>query len=746
MASPFSKYTGEQVPQTNILPATTEMARQTYESISGFGKDIAGALMKYQAKNEERQKNSIFAANVISQFLEAPEELTDEQDRPNAPVLSQTAPSHIRQLYKKAESEGNGDWVSGMSGVSGLELESFLELQTKYKVEEKERRQNEFQQAGLDLQRAGHTLAERKFELDKQASEVGIKTALFNLERAKATAATQDEIALLTKQKLQLEVDYEKLVGPDKARAFKLTLEGQELDLAGKRRTESKLQMMDAVTAAQVAPTKTLQYESKTNRLYGQAEIDGQVINSFDLEAELKKIDPNLKLEDVDGDGVLDPVVTGEAPAVPVATQIARGMTGDAKFEVADRAADTNSTLNNKFIQSVYDEVTRLYPSIKTQIDFEFKLNPATGGQNKDLQNRTNPAEQYAVALKWFKTPSVQAALSQKYKAVAPTSVIDRVKILYTSPYEDSVIKTETYQLNEQQIWDAKIESVKASFAKAGKPFTLDNRDVYKAVNLYGGYMPSVINGVQGFVSPKGEFMSTAQFAQLGLPSSLPETEWKAKQQIHNRFLKDYAAVAVKDANGNVSVKGGQMTDTGYRIFFLTRDPNQPINDARATDFGQTEQTITQLKKDLNKADTFVDKMTEMWGTGDFYDVVIGAWTGGKWNKEYTANQRGLETFRKYFIAPGTETEKDAERLADLMAEPSFSGWRNRETSQEILQIARSLIVDGIMIEAESKGFTVVPPNGGVDKRLSPEQRQAMAERIASLTGVTLPSQETKKK
>lgn len=746
MASPFSKYTGEQVPQTNILPAYTEMARQRYESIAGFGKDIAGALMKYQAKNDERQKNAMIAANAITQFLEAPEELTDEQDRPNAPVLSATAPSHIAKLYKKAESEGNGDWVAGMSGVSGLELEAFLEMQTKYKIEDRQNKDDAFRQAGLRLQEAGHQLQLDRFAVEKRATEVGIEAAVFNLQRAKANAATQDELAQIDLNLKRLMLKYEEQVGPAKAKDFMLQLEGKELQVKGLRRAEDAASTLDAIKAAQVPLTKTLTYEESHPKVYGQARIDGVDVDTFDLEAAIKKVDPNLTLKDLDGDEVLDVVAPVSEQAVPVSTQIARKMTGDNNFVDADRAADTKSTLNDKFISSVYEEVLKQYPQLKPELDAEFKFNPTTGGTNKDLQNRTNPAEQYAVAKKWFSAPSIQAALATKYKATPVTSPVDRIQIYYTNPYDDSVTKTETFALNEQAIWDAKIESVRQSFAKAGKPFTMDNRDVYKAVNLYGGYMPVTLpNGVQGFVSPKGEFMSLSQFAELGVPSSLPKTEWESKQKIHNRFLQDYAAILVKAADGSVTIKGGQSTGTGYTIGFLTSDQNNPIKDARAVDFGETEKTIAQLKRDLNKADTFVDKMISMWGEGDFYDIVIGPWVGGKWSKEYTANQRGFETFRKYFIAPGTETEKDAERLADLMAEPSFSGWRNREVSEKILNLARQLVIDGMRIEAETKGFFIKADEAkgipSVDK-LTPEQRQAIMYKMAEFGGITLPSQE----
>ncbi len=750
MASPFSKYTGEQVPMTNILPATTEMARQRFESIAGFGKDIGNAIAKYGERNQERVKNSMFAAGIVGKFLEAPEELTDAQDRPNPPVLSETAPAHIKQLYKKAESEGDGDWVAGMSGVSGLELEAFLALQGKYEKEEEVKFSRGIQERGLALQEEGHKLQLERFKVESRATEVNIQAAVFNLERAKATAATQDELTQIDLGLKKLLLQYEQQVGPEKAKAFMLELEGKKLQVKGLQRAEDAASALDEVKAAVVPQSKTLTYEEQVPKVYGQYEIDGQMMDSFDLAEAIKQIDPSLKLEDIDGDGVLDAIAPAVADAVPVNNQIARKMTGDNGFVVADRAADTKSTLNNKFIESVYNELIRMYPDKKALIDAEFKGNTVTGGTNKDTQNRVNPAEQYAIAKKWFDSPTIQSALAKKYGAVPVASPVSKVKILYTNPYNDTVQKSETYQLSEQAVWDAKIDSVKESFAKAGKPFTLDNRDVYKAVNLYGGYMPVTMpNGVQGFVSPKGEFMSMSQFAELGVPSSLPKTEWESKRNIHNRFLQDYAAVVVKDANGKISIKGGQTTDTGYTIGFLTRDPKNPINDARATDFGKTEETIAQLKKDLNKADVFVDRMMEMWDKGNFIDIVVGAWTGGQWNKEYTANQRGLETFRKYFIAPGTETEKDAQRLADLMAEPSFQGWRNKDVSMKVLELARSLVLDGIRIEAESKGFFVNAPAGkGIPETtpMTKEQKQAVLDKIASLTGVTLPSQESKKK
>lgn len=733
MASPFSKYTGEQVQPINYLPAIAEMNRQRYESMANFGKEIGDAISKYGQKNQERIKSSMFASGIISQYLEADPQMTDEQDRELPPVLSETAPSHITKLYNKAKNEGNGDWVAGMANVSGLELESFLALQGKWEKDEQLRKENDRADATLAIQKAGQDLALKRFEVDKKAADLTYEATLFNFNKLKERGATEDAL-----YKAEAEV---RMAAAKRAPTLAANeLEKQNLELASLRRANSVAEALDAVKMAKVPVTGTKQYKTTTEKVYGQYEIDGKFYDSFDLEAELAK--QGLGLRDIDGDGVLDAVAPQVENAITPELQIARRLSGDDSFVPADTIKGTvgSTTANATFTRNVYDRLLRMFPEKAEIIRSQFLANPETGGLDKDLGGNTNSARQYELAMKYFKSPTVQKMLTDEFKPVAVNSPVSKLKVLYTNPYNDDVVSEITYTKDEQAIWDSKIETVKESFAKAGKPFTLTNQDVYRAVNLYGGYIPFTINGQKFYMPPKGDTaISEAAFFSLGVPSSLPKSDWELKRNIHNTFLKDYAAtIVMKD--GKPTLVGGKRLESGYTWAFLAKNPNQPIDDAKSGDFDKVTEFVGRASTDLNKVDGYVDRMIEMWtpdsaNDPSFINVVLGNLFGGEWNSRYTANQRGLETFRKYFIAPGTETEKDAERLADQMAQPKFQLWRNPAIARETLELSRALIIDGIMMEAESKGFKIIPPEGkeGAVKRMTPEQRTAYKNRIAQL-------------
>lgn len=751
MASPFSKYTGEQVQPINILPATTEMARQRYESIANFGKEIGSAIEKYGVKNQERIKNSMFAAGIIGNHLERDPQMTDENDKELPPVISATAPAHIVKLYKKAESEGDGDWVSGMANVSGLEIEAFLANQGKWEKDEQVRRENDRADATLRINQAGQELAERKFKIDERAAGLAYEQALFNFQRLQSRAATDDEVHKAESELKLLAAKYAPYLN-------EAGLEKLRLELAGLRRTEGKLAALDEIRAAVVPLTGQKTYkESEVDKVYGQYELNGQFLDSFDLAKTLKEIDPSLTLKDIDGDGVLDAVAPVVQNAVTPELQLARKLAGDPNFvpPASNLAKDVegSTTSTSTFTRNMYNWLLANFPENAEQIKAKFLLNPKTGGLDKNLGGQENSAAQFETAMRFFRTPTVQSRMLTEIPTAPVNSPASKVTVLYTNPYTDVSEKTITYQLDEQTVWDAKIAQVKESFAKAGKPWTLSNQDVYRAVNLYGGYIPFVSpRGEKFYMGPDNKPLSESQFASLGVPTTLNETEWQAKQNIHNTFLKDYVGTILRTPDGKIQVKGGRQTSSGWIWLFNARDPNNPIRDAKSVDFGKVEEFIGKATTDLNKVDAYIDRMSAMWDNAEenpvegFYDVVVGNLFGGEWNSRYTANQRGLETFRKYFIAPGTETERDAERLADQMAEPKFQLWVNPDVAKEILALTRGLIVDAIRAEAEAKGFTVIPPEGIQEVRYTPEQRTAIKNRIAEVAGLAPVGAQTPKK
>ena len=766
MASPFSKYTGEQVQPINILPATTEMARQRYESIANFGKEIGSAIEKYGLKNQERVKNSMFAAGIIGKFLEAPEELTDEQDRPNAPVLSETAPAHIKQLYKKAESEGNGDWVSGMSGVSGLELESFLGLQAKYEKEEEIKFNRDMQTKGYELQLAGQKLQEDKFAVDKKRAEVDLDAAVFALNRAKTTAASQDELVALQIAAEKAKQAFAALANPVELEAKKKQLQLADFEIASKQRLEDAAKGIEAIKRAEVPTTKTETFVFPEKKVAGQVLIrnpDGSEVyqDSGDIEAILKQIDPSLTLKDIDNDGLPDAVKAVEGGAIPPEVQIARRLTGDNSYEVGDKASSakfSSPNSNAMFTKSMYDFVVKnaarlgMSPEQVEMFKKDMLTNPTTGKPDATLGGNTTSAAQYEKMVKWFKSPTVQGLLSEQFKPVPMYSKADKIQVMYASPYASEGSITKTTEINQKDVWRAKFAKVKSEFDAAKKPFYLTERDMFKAIGVFGNYTPvKMPNGTEMWEAPDGKLITEEEFLRLGSRQSTkePTTEWEAKRMIHNNFLQEYLPQVKKDTNGKVvGIEGGKDLGNGYNMYFVGNkktpiDPAMPVNSATSTNFEKTVETVAQLETDVLKSDKFVDNMLELWDKAGPLDASVLIWFGGRWGKQYTANQRGLETFRKYFLAPGTETEKDADRLADLMAQPSFAGWRNKDVMKETLEIARSLIVEGMRIEAETKGF-VLTKDGQPIRSMSPEERTAARARIAQLNGVSYPTNNTK--
>ncbi len=759
MASPFSKYTGEQVQPVNILPATTEMARQRFESIASFGKDIGNAIAKYGERNQDRIRKSMYASSVISEYLEADPQMTDDQDRELPPVLSQTAPSHIAKLYKKAESEGDGDWVSGIANVSGMELDAFLEFDNKHKQEERQKKQDAFQQAGLDLQRAGHQLAVDKFGVDKKRAELDYDAAVFALNRAKTTAASQDELIALQIAAEKAKQAFAALANPVELEAKKKQVDLLNLELLGKQRLEDAAKGIEAIKRAEVPTSKSETFIFPEKKTMGQVRIinpDGSEVyqDSGDIEAILKQVDPSLTLKDIDNDGLPDAVKAVEGGAIPPEVQIARKLTGDNAYEVADKssAAKFSSPNSNAvFTKSMFDFVVNnaarlgMSPEQVEMFKRDMLVNPTTGKPDAELGGNTNSSAQYEKMVKWFKSPTVQGLLSEQFKPVPMYSKADKITVMYASPYVSEGTMTKTTSINEKEVWRNKFAKVKSEFEAAKKPFFLTERDMFKAIGVFGNYTPvKMPNGTEMWEAPDGKLITEEEFLRLGSRQNTkePATEWDAKRMIHNNFLQGYLPEVKKDANGKVvGVAGGKDLGNGYNMFFVGNrktpiDPAMPVNSATNTNFEKTVETVAQLETDILKADKFVDNMLNLWDEAGPLDASALMWFGGRWGKQYTAQQRGLETFRKYFLAPGTETEKDADRLADLMAAPSFSGWRNKDVMKETLEIARSLILEGMRIEAETKGF-VLTKDGQPVRAMSPEERTANRARIAQLNNIT---------
>jgi len=146
MASPFQKYQGEQVQPINILPYTGAMAENTIKAFSEIGKEIGSSINYNKQKAEEKKKAAYIANGVIQRYIEqdGPE---DDATGEVTYKLSDTAPSHIKDLYSKSQKQPDG-----VEGISTTDLMGFLTLEQKHQEERQRDIENNIKERGIGIQ------------------------------------------------------------------------------------------------------------------------------------------------------------------------------------------------------------------------------------------------------------------------------------------------------------------------------------------------------------------------------------------------------------------------------------------------------------------------------------------------------------------------------------------------------------------------------------------------------------------
>ncbi len=694
MASPFTRYQGEQIQPINILPYTAQIADNIGKGIASIGEGI-GAYQNYQRKaSEDKAKATTLAQSVLNQYLETdgPE---DDASGVVPMKVKDTAPSHIKDLFKK--SEGQPD---GIAGLATTDLTAFLTLQQKYEQDEQLKFDNKLKKAGVDYQKAQLGLAEREFGLRASAQEQDYKFKLRDFEWRVARGEKSDKLEQDRLDLARQQFELEKILGPEKIKLLQAQVRKEAAGATIAEKTvlteEAKQALIDA--RQKVAPSVEVeQFGEKTVRSGVIQLPNGLFELTDDIDQYLK--DNNLKVEDL----------TAQQPVqVPYSTSIARALSGDKAFDPTLPAVKNSSTNKKQFVQKVYEQLITNFPENKAAIDHQFRWNEAAKGENKEIEL---DQQRYDLAVKYINTKQFQekvgGALGVKQEVDIPAEKAPTgVQVISETKNSFGVITRQTLYKTDQRMVDEAYDSAYKQFADRNQPFPMTRDDAYQVFGLFGGMKRwTDADGNVFYTNAKGETTTEAELQGKGLTRA-PTTEAGQKRQGANNWLRQYV---------------GKGKDVGaYVLRAQTKNVQDPMSESPIINPEQAQKDVIEIERDIAKADKYIDKMVQMWKDKTWYQnyPLIGA----RWETEYTTYQRGLETFRKNFIAPGTETEKDAERLGDMMAQPTF--WRNLQDVDktiETLELTRSLIADSATAKASAYGIDVIPKSG-LRNGMSPEQ------------------------
>jgi len=683
------------------------MAENTFKALSEVGKNIGGTLRYNAEKAQEKSKAAYIANGVIQKYIEqdGPE---DDATGEVTYKLSDTAPSHIKDLYSKVQKQPDG-----VEGISTTDLMGFLTLEQKHQQERQQDIENSIKERGIGIQEAEQGLRKVQVEQGIKKQEQDYAFAVRDLEWRIKRGETGDK---LDQDKLALEkarLDLEKAVNPERIKLLTEQARQEAIKTESLTRAANAEKAKEALIQARegITPTATIPQYGLTETRSGIVRTpDGFYEVTDDIDQFLK--DTGLKVQDI------------EAPRpstdIPYSTTLSRALSGDVKFDPTLPAVKNPSVNKKKFVQSVYEQLIKNFPDKRDVIDHQFKWNQQQKGENKDVEL---DSERYDLAVKYTNTKQFQdvvggsLGIKKETAEVKSSTPPTGVQIISQTKTGYGTIKQVVAYKTDQRMVDESYDAAFQQFKDRNVPFPMTRDEAYKIFGLFGGMKRWMTDdGKVMYTNERGETKSQDELEGMGLTRQ-PTTEYGLKRQAANNWLRRY----VPDE------KSEGRTVGNYTFTAQTKNKADPMSESGIINPEKAQEDMVMIETNLTKADEYVDRMKALWR-----DVPVGEsvklWS--EWQTEYTTLQRGLETFRKYFIAPGTETERDADRLAEMMVEPRFkTHWQDPEKRQEALDMVRALIANGAKAKADAYGITVTPSKG-ITKSMTNEQ---VSERIKAM-------------
>jgi len=658
MASPFTRYQSEQVPQINILPYTAGIAENLRKGIADFGAGVGKGIESLGLQRQAKEQAASLAQGVINKYMEqdGPE---DDATGEVTYKISDTAPAHIKDIAKKVEKEPDG-----VFGLATTDLNTFLTLEQKHREEKAVEFDQNYKTQILDLQRKERELAVQKLSFEKDVHSQ-------NLELKKRELTLAEDAG----KRAQIEADIKAI---------------------GLKKLEAETILNDSF--GEISPVTT-------ETQYGVRETRRGILRTPTSYEEVDDIDAFLKESGLK-------VATKQAQDATqndYASALAQSLSGDPEFNPNLSAVDNPSTKKREFVRAVYEQLLKQYPSQSKVIEHKFKWNEEAKGLNKDVEVNQKT---YDTALQFFKTNDFQSkvgkALGIKVKPTAPTVLPNEVEIISEEKVGMGITREVSRSKNSKERADEAYDLAKAKFDEMGAPFPLNRDDAYKIFNIYGGWTEITLPDGSKAITNGKEMIPLNRGGSIA-PTATKKTEAEMKAQAANNFLRNYQQ-PTKTTEGK-TVAGRRVGN--YIISVNATSTEDPLSEMALINPEKAQADITESEQALYRSDTYIDKMKAMWGDAKFYQAFTSI-GGSDWKQQYTTLQRGLETFRKAFIAPGTETERDADRLADLMAEPTFMNllFRDPKVMQDTLELTRGILHFSAKTKLEGYNFSIQRADG----------------------------------
>ena len=617
MASPFQRYQSEQVQPINILPYTQAMAENTSKAIAGLGKGIGEGLDKYNQTQEERKQMAMVTGALIEENLET---VMDEVSQDDVTRLKETAPSHIRDIYKKAEKQGDGDWRVGLSGLGNTDFKAFATLAQKYDADEKVKQAKYVESEKLRIDQYNAETA--NLNARTNAKQVAVQTARFKAE--------QDAIKE-QKRLADLATGIQQTVVPDTEAIFDIQKNRGDIgDLYGPdgELIAGGVEVNDALGALGIKPEEVTTEEEAKRQFREQADY---------------------------------PVIA-----------TTRWLAGNDKFDVRadfNTARQTDPLSADRFIRETLKQAT--YADPKQRENFAKFFNSGDiEGTLKEGEGLKSQAYRMAQAV--ATSPQMRKwSQSQGVQLIPPLAKISKayIKVTGKSETEDRILRQ--VEIQEKRREEMRYEAFKKAYEKGGKvmPFSLPT---YMATQSHRFFpevkMPdgSIMYKIGDKVYPQNSLM---QWGTEGPPTG---TQVPLKEVQQDNFLKGF--------NKPVQVAKGEYWQ-------FTGGARQWKGD-----FEKNSDILTQGVTDMLGINAIADKMITMQKTGGKVEKVLSP----SWQREYDNLNRQAQTYRRYFIATGQETEPDNARLADILASRDLFDTLNPELKIKIIESFRQIVADKV--------------------------------------------------
>ena len=699
MPSPFAKYQGEQVAPINYLPAIAQMSESLRKGIADLGEG-AGAYIQSKKQNEEA---GVMAASMLTKYI-----VPDPEDKSGKlRAIDPKAPAHAVIALKKAQKLGKDssgkedDFESGFAGLGTGDVRAYLSAEQLHKEDQKTKFSENIQTQGLVLQQQASALQQKIFDHGVATESQNYLFKVREFEWNSKRGATADELAKGTFELARIKADLEAKLSPKQLELLEAqTLLAKQAGALGKEAADVRQFERDAKAAAgQIDPVVTQENNIPVTRQEGVVRVGEVQEFTEDVDAYLKEL--GLTREQVTNTTPIGSVEGG----VSLFAKLAQNLSGDKDFNPNLPPTVNPSTKKTDFVRNVYDSLIAAYPDKKEIIDHQFKWNEQAGGNNKLVELNT---ERYNTAVKWLQAPSFQTHLQKKLGMESPvevkTAAPANVQILTEYPIANG-FKTESVTMvkTNVRLWGEGYDKVAAEFKTAnGRGAPMTKEEFFQSVGAWGGYTR--------FQTSSGEFMYINPKDTNGVPMTEAQFEGKVRGRSGAQTTEQRVQGAMNQWLGSYR-EGKEIGSSGVIVRFKAADESNPIASYRSasTNLGEPQEEARKAMGDIAKVDSLVDEMKALWAEmNPAWESSVGTVAQTEWEIKYKSKQRNLETFRKYIMATGTETEPDAQRLGDMMYQPSF--WRklNKELAPEVLEDTRRLIKDGAMRVLTDQGFEVL--------------------------------------